>query len=49
LKYKPDANYIKLFAVQDIPGAKAVYEELKEKFPRRRKKSNSGDESNGVE
>jgi hypothetical protein len=42
-------NYIKLLAAQDISGAKAVYEDLKKKFPRRQKKSNSGGDSNGVE
>jgi hypothetical protein len=32
-------NSVKVAAVQDIPGAKAVYEELKTRFPGRRWKS----------
>jgi hypothetical protein len=36
-------NYIKLLASQDVPRAKAIYEELKVRFPGRKKSSKNGD------
>jgi hypothetical protein len=32
-------NYVKLLAAQDVPNAKAIYEELKQRFPRTRHKN----------
>jgi hypothetical protein len=32
-------NYVKVLAAQDVPNAKAVYEELKKRFPHARHKS----------
>jgi hypothetical protein len=37
-------NYIKIAAKQDVPGAKAIYEELKRRFPGGRHKSANADE-----
>jgi hypothetical protein len=41
-------NYIKLLASQDVPSAKAIYEELKKRFPRRKRKSSNDDGSEAV-
>lgn len=38
-------NYIKLLAAQDFPGAKAIYEELKKRFPRRKSQKDVGIEN----
>jgi hypothetical protein len=37
-------NSVKMAARQDIPGAKAVYEELKKRFPGRKRKNSEEDE-----
>jgi hypothetical protein len=34
-------NYVKLLASQDVPGAKAIYEELKKRFPRHKRKNSN--------
>jgi hypothetical protein len=41
-------NSVKMAARQDVPGAKAVYEELKKRFPRNKRK-NSNDEDTQTE
>jgi hypothetical protein len=41
-------SYIKLLAAQDAPRAKAIYEELKKRFPGHRKSSKNGDATNDV-
>jgi hypothetical protein len=35
---------VKMAAAQDVPGAKAVYEELKTRFPQRGKRKEAGSE-----
>jgi hypothetical protein len=37
-------NYIKVAAKQDVPGAKAIYEELKRRFPSIKHQSSNADE-----
>jgi hypothetical protein len=32
-------NAVKAAAARDVPGAKAIYEELKQRFPRRKHKT----------
>jgi hypothetical protein len=38
-------NSVKMAARRDIPGAKAVYEELKKRFPGPKRKSRGDDEA----
>lgn len=37
-------NSVKIAAAQDVPGAKAVYEELKKRFPGHKRKNGDGEE-----
>jgi hypothetical protein len=41
-------NYIKLLASQDVPSAKAIYEELKKRFPRHKRKNSNDNGSEAV-
>jgi hypothetical protein len=42
-------NSVKMAARQDIPGAKAIYEELKKRFPGPKHRSNSNTEPENKE
>jgi hypothetical protein len=42
-------GYIKLLALQDVPNAKAVFEELKKRFPGRKRSSKSVDDNTAAE